>query len=87
MTRLRIGEDVGVESTDGGVYLARLPDGPIVVLHGTAAEIWAEACDADRATLATRVAVRLGTEPDVIADDVSTFLNGLLLAGLLVEVD
>ena len=87
MMKLRIGEDVGVEDTPHAVYLARLPDGPIIVLHGTAAEIWAEACVGDPASLAARVAARLGTEPEAIEEDVSAFLRDLVHARLLTEVD
>ena len=41
MTAYRPGPGIATEQHDDAVYVARLPDGPIIVLEGTAALIWA----------------------------------------------
>ena len=70
-------------------YVARLPDGPLVVLEDTAALIWAEAADGPEDALALRVAARLAQGPAVaevaadIATDVDAFVTGLVGQGLL----
>lgn len=82
---LRLGSSIASEEVDGRVYVARLPDGPILVLDDTAAVIWAEAYGRDRSGVVRRVADRLGAEATDIAADVGTFIDDLIARGVLVE--
>src|SRR5690606_22196102 len=59
MTRYQRASDVGiVTGEDGVLYVAALPDGPILVLAGTAADVWRAAPGTDPAELATRLPER-----------------------------
>lgn len=82
---LRLAPDVAVHLEDDAAYVARVPEGPIHVLDQVAAIIWEEAVDADRATVAARVAERTGADPDGIAPDVDAFVGNLMALGLLTE--
>lgn len=83
MTRLRPAHGVGTVESDGTVYAATLPDGPIVVLDGVAALIWVEALSGERATLADRVAAATDVAADAIRADVEAFVADLVARGLL----
>lgn len=76
-----------VEQEEGAplVYLAHLPNGPIVILRGTASLVWQEALDGPEDTLAQRVAHRLGLggEESSVERDVVAFIESLLAQGLL----
>jgi hypothetical protein len=74
---------VAVEADDGVVFLARLPDGPIIVLQGTAALIWAEACGPDVGGVVHRVAEQVGRDAADIEHVVDDFLDDLVEQGLL----
>jgi Coenzyme PQQ synthesis protein D (PqqD) len=66
----------------GPVYLGLLPDGPLIVLHGSARAIWAAAPGAE-ASLVDRVAALAGVEAAAIAADVDRFVGDLLTQGFL----
>ncbi|GAA1762312.1 PqqD family protein [Agromyces humatus] len=83
MTRLRPAAGVGTLESDGTVYVAPLPDGPIVVLEGIAVLIWGEACGGDRDTIADRVAEATDAPPDEIRAHVDAFVADLVARGLL----
>lgn len=83
MSGYRPAGSVGVIEEDGVVYVARLPNGPIAVLDGIAALIWAEACS-DRESIADRVAELTDAAPDAIRGDVDAFVADLVARGLLV---
>lgn len=85
--------DVGVVDGDsvaggapGTVYLAHLPNGPLIVLEGSAALIWrtslATANHSGR-SVAVRVAEAMGSDPAAIQADVEAFLRELVTKGLL----
>jgi len=74
---------VAITEDHGIVYVAHLPGGPIVVLEGTAAAIWSEACGGERETIADRVAEAAGVVADEIRGDVDTFVASLVTRGLL----
>ena len=80
---LRLAPDVAVHLEDDAAYVARVPEGPIHVLDQVAAIIWEEAVDADRATVAARVAERTGADVHEIAPDVDAFVGNLVALGLL----
>lgn len=69
------------------IYLARLPDGEITVLTGSAAVIWREATTGDGDDLVSRVALRSAQNPADIGDDVRTFVADLVARGLLERGD
>jgi hypothetical protein len=66
----------------GPVYLGLLPDGPLIVLHGSARTIWA-AAPGDEASLVDRVATLADVEATAIAADVDRFVADLLTKGFL----
>lgn len=78
---------VGVVRSGDDVYVARLPDGPIVQLSGTAAIIWSATVDEDGGRPVDRVAARAGVPSAQIADDVERFLASLVERGLLISQD
>jgi hypothetical protein len=78
--------DVAFEIRDGTVYVAQLPDGPIVVLRDTAALIWEEAQRDDLNDLAFRVASRVAGPVDDLDEQVSAFVSRLVEGGLLAGV-
>ncbi len=80
---LRRPDDVAYLADEDAIYLARVPQGPIQVLAGSAAVIWEEAVDGDRAGIAARVARRTGSDESAIRADVEAFLSALVSLGLL----
>lgn len=66
-------------------FLARVPEGPILVLDAVGGIIWEEALAGDRADLADRVAERTGAESAEIRDLVEAFVRDLVIRGLLAE--
>lgn len=84
----RVHSLVGV--VDGGelVYLAPLPDGPIVVLEGIGAVLWRLAIDEGESErdVAAAAARLTGTEAADIRDEVEAFLAELIARGLLTAV-
>ena len=66
----------------GPVYLGLVPDGPCIVLHGSARAIWAAAPGAE-ASVVDRVAELADVDADVIAADVERFVKDLLAKGFL----
>ncbi len=81
----RPGPDTGVVVSDDGrsVYVARLPGGPLLVLSGPAAVIWAEATTAPAHGWVSRVAASVDQPEDVIASDVAAFVDDLRARALL----
>jgi hypothetical protein len=84
----RAGRDVGVTVIDDDltVYLAPLPDGPVMVLDGVAALIWVEATTAPAAGWRRRVAEAFGEPEERIAGDVAAFVTDLCGRGLIEPV-
>ncbi len=66
------------------VYLMPLPDGPPVLLEGSAAVIWLVAVRGVE-DVCGAVAARMGAAPGEIADDVGAYLQVLVGRGLLGE--
>jgi hypothetical protein len=83
MTVYAPGPGIAMEQHDEAVYVARLPDGPIIVLEGTAALIWHEACSSGPGTIADRVGEQVDRDTGEIADAVARFVEDLLAQGLL----
>lgn len=86
MTRYTVGAHVGVVEANDAVFLAALPDGPIIRLSDTAAMIWDAALN-DGGTVAAEVAAATGVVESQIAADVEAFLSDLVGRHLLVEVE
>ena len=85
MTAYRPACHVAVEQRGDAVYIARLPDGPIIVLEGTSALIWMEACSPAPGEVADRVADQVDRDAAEIAADVERFVQDLVAQGLLRE--
>jgi hypothetical protein len=69
-------------------YLARLPDGPIVVLRDTALTIWREAVNrTGQGSVAERVASTYGVSPDDVEADVEACIADLVENGVLERAD
>lgn len=69
---------------DGPVYVAPLPDGPIMVLDGVAALIYEEATSGPALGWISRVAVATGETEGVITGEVQRFVDDLVRRGVLV---
>jgi hypothetical protein len=87
MTVYAVADRVGVVIDLDDVYVARLPDGPILSLTGAAALVWRAALDGPTQGIADRVAAAAGLPVGDIADDVTVFVETLLAGGLLVEAE
>jgi hypothetical protein len=83
MTGFRPAPRVSVVEEDDVVYLALLPDGPIVVLDGVAGVIWSEAREGPSSTIADRVAAVTDASAADIRADVESFVDELVRRGLL----
>jgi hypothetical protein len=79
----RVPDRVGVVREGDDIYLARLPDGPILRLSGTAAIIWTAAVDGAVGRPVDRVAAAVGLSTAEISEDVDRFLASLIDQGLL----
>ncbi|WP_136707707.1 PqqD family protein [Agromyces sp. H66] len=81
----RLATGVGLEESEGSIYLAPLPGGPILVLEGVAALIFTEATTGDPEHLAERILEQVHGPPDEIAAHVAAFIDDLVARGLLIE--
>ena len=69
---------------DDTTYLARLPDGPIVVLRDTALTIWREAVSpSDEGSLDSRVAKTYGVSAEEVRPAVEACVVDLVERGVL----
>lgn len=69
------------------LYLAHLPNGPLLILEGSAASIWRTAVQSTGdSDLVERVADQMGADADGIRSDVERFLADLFAQGLLEQV-
>lgn len=83
-----IAPNVGHVEDAGRSYVARLPEGPPMVLTDSAALIWEQVQMGDRASdIAGRVADAAGVPVEDIIDDVESFLDELVAHGVLVRHD
>ena len=83
MSGYRPGDAVGIVEHEDVLYVATLPDGPIIVLVGSSALIWDEACAGDREKIVDRVAAATNAPPDGIRAEVEAFVAELVARGLL----
>ncbi|WP_404392312.1 PqqD family peptide modification chaperone [Humibacillus xanthopallidus] len=85
----RAGADVAATTSEDGatVYVARLPAGPILVLAGAGAVIWAEATEGSADGWIDRVADAFDQPAAGIASDVLAFVHTLGSQGLLEAAD
>ncbi|MFY9714083.1 MAG: hypothetical protein WAK00_11475 [Microbacterium sp.] len=79
----RVTDRVGVIDEGEVLYAATLPRGPIVVLEGTAALVWREACSGPADTLVERITPLVDAGSIDIAGSVTTFMEDLVARGLL----
>ncbi|GAA4374198.1 PqqD family peptide modification chaperone [Agromyces bauzanensis] len=83
--RYALAADVGLEASGDAIYLAPLPDGPILALDGVAALIFTEATQGNREHLVDRVVAQVDGPVEEIAFHVDAFVHDLVARGLLVE--
>ena len=86
MMELRLPDRVGIVDTFGedAVYIARLPDGPIVVLRATALAVWREAVwPSSEQELAERVASLYGLSAHEVRADVDACVHQLIARRVL----
>jgi hypothetical protein len=74
------------ETTAEAIYVALLPDGPMIVLAGTSGLVWDAACSDDGGTIAARVAAHVDRNVEEISAAVDACLADLVEKGLLREV-
>ncbi len=85
--------DPRVDGEPWALYLARLPDGPLVMIEGSGAAIWrAAVADGEEAcggvdAVVQRVADDIGVAAEAIREDVVAFLAELVAGGLLEPAD
>lgn len=79
--RLPVG--VGAVDVDGVIYVAPVPEGPIRILTGSAAEIWVAVFTGTPDSVVERVALTFEAEPIDIRPAVEGFVSGLLADGLV----
>ncbi|MGW5242044.1 PqqD family protein [Monashia sp. NPDC004114] len=81
----RAAKGVGVVVPADGehVYLAQLPDGPLLVLDGVAATIWTEATTGPEQGWVGRVATAFDQTEDDIDADVRRFIADLEARGMV----
>lgn len=84
MSRFTVPDHVGVVETNDAVFVARLPDGPIIRLSGTAATIWKAALE-NGDDLVSSVSAIVGVPEHVIAADVEAFIADLVERGLVMN--
>jgi hypothetical protein len=87
MSGYRPRSGLGVVVRDDTVYVAPLPDGPILVLEAVAAVIWVAACGGPASTTAERVAIATGLPVERVRADVDAFVSELVERHLLVAAD
>lgn len=83
MTGYVVPADVAVVARDGSIFVARVPQGPIMVFEDTAAELWLLAPGATRENLPAIAAERFAVTESMIVDEVHTFVDSLLAHGLI----
>lgn len=81
----RPADGLGVVEQGSAVYLAPLPDGPIMVLDGISGAIWVAACTGPAETIADRAADTTATTADEIRATAEAFVAELVRRGLLTE--
>lgn len=87
-TAYGIAPGVGHVDAEERAYVARLPEGPALVLADSAAVIWAEAREGGTLEeIVRRVADVFGLGPADIEEDVAAFVEQLLALGLIVPAD
>jgi len=86
VTQYRPAAEVGVIDRGDVVYVARLPQGPMIVLAGTAAVVWRAACTAGEGSVAQRAALDVDQDASAISTAVDEFLTDLVGRGLLAPI-
>lgn len=84
MSMLTVGPEVAWVEVDHTVYVAVLPDPPILVLEGTAAFIWVTALRVEYEGLHEHVAAKVGISPEEAREPVSVFIDDVRARGLIV---
>lgn len=83
MSGLIVPRGVGVVALGDAIYVATLPDGPILVLDAVAALVWREALAGPEADAAARVTAQTDASLAEVAPAVATLIDDLVARGLL----
>lgn len=67
------------------LYVARLPEGPIIMLDAIGELIWRELAGRTRDELTGRIAAQVGASIESIAADIESFVDELIGLGLILE--
>jgi hypothetical protein len=86
VSRYILAYHVGFVEADDSVFVARLPDGPIMKLSATASIIWKAALGHGE-SLVSRVSEQIGLPAASIAADIDAFIADLVERGLLATND
>lgn len=86
VARLNLSPDVVGQRDGESLYLARLPEGPIVVVDSIGELIWDELSGRTLLSAVERIASQLNVAPEQIARAVESFVNELVELGFVLEV-
>lgn len=84
MTRFRARAGVAVVQDEVAIYVALLPDGPILVMEGIAALIWDGLRRSGRDGAVREVAETTGADVEAIRPVIDAFVDDLIERGLLI---
>ncbi|MBC9958212.1 PqqD family protein [Yimella sp. cx-51] len=82
-TRLELGADVGLITTDGTSYVAKLPDGPLLVLNDAAARVLAGCLNGSLESLVERLGAEVDVSPAELKTQVQPIVDTLITHGIL----
>lgn len=83
MIRYTVPEGVAVVTREGSVFVAKVPDGPVMVLQGSAADLWHLVPGTTRQSLPAVVSMHFGVAESALVEEVGDFVASLLAHGLL----
>lgn len=83
MTRERVAAHVGAVDAGEAIYVAALPDGPILVLEGVSAVAWRGLAAGGVAGMLAAVVEATGVEIASVEDDLVGFAEDLQARGLV----
>lgn len=72
-----------VVEADEVLYVAKVPEGPILVLEDVSRVVWREALTESDEPIETRIAAMFEGDPSNIAASIRAFLDEMVAAGIL----
>lgn len=83
MTRFEMGANVGLITTDGTSYVAKLPDGPLLALNDAAAQVLSECLNGSLESLVERLSAEVDVTPVELTVQVQPIVDTLIKHGIL----